>query len=207
MYTFTIAILPLAAFLFVSYDKKAFATFMTGIFIGTLVCAVIAILTFSHRVAEDSFLQNFLFYCRTQYSLPLFALYITYKLASHKRAHLEYAFYTTYRLSFMLGAFAIFTPYTIIREASANLSIFELFIKPLLYFSMLSIFCAKIHQSFRLRTPLAIVASVIALFAPPAINTFWLLSTNTILLYAISALFICYGVVLFIRNFLLKAEE
>lgn len=103
----------------------------------------------------------------------------------------------------MLGAFAIFCPYTIIREATVNLSIFELFVKPLLYFSMLSIFCAKIHQSFRLRTPLAIVASVISLAAPPALNTLWLLSTNLTILYTLCALFITYGIIIFIRNFLL----
>lgn len=207
MYTFALLLLPFLAATFSLSDKKALATFIIGVFVGTVLCAALAVLFFSHRVVEASFFQNFLFYARTQYSLPLFSLYIVYKLASHKRAHKEYAFYTTYRFSFMLGAFSIFMPWTIIREAGANLSIFELFIKPLLYFSMLTVFCAKIHQSFRLRTPLAIVASVISLVVPPAINTLWLLTTDIFLVYIISAIFVAYGVILFLRHFLLEKDD
>lgn len=205
MYTFTILLLPFVATLFMFCDKKSLCTFMLGVFSGTFLSFGYAVLAFRHREVEFSAFQNFLYYFVVEYSLPLLVFYFLYKASSHRAAHDEPRFYTTYRLSFMLGVFAIYAPYCII-STSKIFSAFELFLKPGLYFAMLVIFCAKVHQSFRLRTPLAIVVTILSLVIPPMINMVWLLRGLDLYVRLASGVFIVYALILFVKKFLLVEQ-
>lgn len=167
------------------------------------------VLTFRHRVAESSFLQNFLYFAKTQYSLPLFIFYLIYKGASHKAARANSAFYKDIRLAFLFGVYSVFAPFNIFCAHQAVFSPFELFCVPLLYFSMLVIFVSKIHEAFRVHPPVTICLALISLVAPPAIHALWVLNELPILMYTLFALFLSYGVALFILKFLhiKKSEE
>lgn len=173
---------------------------VVGTFVGVCVCMFIAFFSFKHRIPEYSFGINFLYYALIEYVLPLILLYVSYFFVS--KDSLEFRIKTFFPIT--ASFFSIYMPYCILSSADAAFSFFDLFVKPVVFLSMLIIsayfvfFIAKVACERNVKK--IIILSVLfslALFVPPFFNTIWLLKIMLPIVYLGSVIYSVFAIILF----------
>ncbi|MDE5898965.1 MAG: hypothetical protein K2H09_06860 [Treponemataceae bacterium] len=211
MFLFMLILVPafLVFFCLRSKDKAAVLLAVSGAAAGVVVCVVLAVFFFMHRVPEDSFPRNFLHYFCREYALPPMALYAAYFFMTKDGAPFRV------RAFFPLcgGFLSIYMPYFILFSAQPYCSFFELFAKPVLFLAMLLISANALYGIFRAvtegsRSNVLVCALILAAACavPPALNACWLLKLLPgVLLYAACAAYAAFGAFLFVLA--LRREE
>lgn len=181
-------------------DKVVLLLIIAGSLSGVLVSLCTAVFTYLHRVPEYSFLPNFLYFLLKFYALPVVLLYAVYFFCTKDDFDVRIKAFFPVTVSF----YAVFMPYMIIASDSSLASFFMLFVKPVLLVSMLFILsrlCFNIADGMRTHVPSKIavnaLCALLAFCIPSALETLWLLNVAEFLVYAVSALYALFALVLF----------
>ncbi|MBQ9630859.1 MAG: hypothetical protein IJR49_04665 [Treponema sp.] len=143
MYLFCILLLPclLAFYLLHKEDKAHIVVALVGFFVGVLLCTIKAFFTSSYRVAHANFFHNYFYFLFFQFFLPIAILYILFFLFSNEGVYFKMDAYFPLLCAF----YSVYLPYRILAGSEPKYSLYELFLKPVLYASMciLSATCIK----------------------------------------------------------------
>ena len=131
MFLFAFLILPifLAWYCFYKKNSKILPSILIGIVCAVVLCLILALFTFSHRIVPYDFPKNLTHLLLTQTVLPLLVPYLLFVIFS--KDNLEYKMESFLPLS--LSFFAVYLPFIILTTAEGLYSGFSLFIKPILF--------------------------------------------------------------------------
>lgn len=131
MLLFSLLLIPvvLGGFCLYYKDKKIFLPICFGLISGILVCSFKTFFVYSHRIVPYSVGQNFLFIFFRQIFFPTVILYLIFFFFSKD----DFKYKIDMCCPLLLSFYMIFLPYTIITSSEGLYSIFNLFIKPVVY--------------------------------------------------------------------------
>ena len=135
MLLFLILLLPIAftAYSFFVKDKKIILPAITGFFTAVIVCACRYFFSYEHRLIYFSFSENFIYFLIKQNLLPLVVTSIIIAIITRD----TWEFKIKNFFSVMCPFFAVYLPYCVITASEYYYQAYDLFLKPLIYLSML----------------------------------------------------------------------
>ena len=144
MFLFAFLILPifLAWYCFYKKNSKILPSILIGIVCAVVLCLILALFTFSHRIVPYDFPKNLTHLLLTQTVLPLLVPYLLFVIFS--KDNLEYKMESFLPLS--LSFFAVYLPFIILTTAEGLYSGFSLFIKPILFLMMILVCAFSVKQ-------------------------------------------------------------
>ncbi len=174
MLLFLLLLLP-AAFLvyaFIIKDRSIILPAFAGLITATFVCACRFFFSYEHRLIYFSFSENFVYYLVKQCFLPLFIVAAVYALVSRDKA--EYKIKNFFPL--MCSFFAVYLPYCVITASEVYYQAYDLFLKPVIYLSMLvqialslnSVYNGIKNKKFVIAVPDGLIILLFAIY--PAIS-------------------------------------
>ena len=178
MFLFLIILLPsaLAYYLISADDKAVIPVALTGVLSSALFCALKAFFSFMYRIPSASFLPNYAYVLFGQILVPSAVVYLLFFFLSKDDLSFRVKSYFPLLCSF----FAVYLPYHVIAGSASSYSVFELFLKPVLYLMMLesSALCVRfVFRSFgeknKKTKAVWISALCTSLLVPAAIETAW----------------------------------
>ncbi len=178
MFLFLIILLPsaLAYYLISADDKAVIPVALTGILSAALFCALKAFFSFIYRVPSASFLPNYAYVLFGQTLVPSAVVYLLFFFLS--KDTLLFRIKSCFPL--LCSFFAVYLPYHVIAGSASSYSVFELFLKPVLYLMMLTSasLCVRfVFRSFgengRKMKIVWISALCVILLVPAAVETAW----------------------------------
>lgn len=146
MLSFLILLLPLALafYLFLNRDLKDVDAVFTGIISSVLLCAVKVFFTYSHRVIPFSFSENFVYFLINQTLIPVVVVFLIFLLFVKEGLKEKMNDFFPLITSFYI----VYLPYNVISSTSSVYSGYSLFIKPVLYLSMIIECAISIHYFY-----------------------------------------------------------
>ena len=143
MITFLLLLFPLALTLYCCWtkEKKDIVPIFCGIMSAVVVCAFKVFFTYSHRIVPFSFSENFIYYLFRLSIFPVCVLYLFFFLIVKDTK--EYKVKLFFPL--ISGFYTIYMPYYIISSSSAIYSGYDLFLRPLLYLSLVCLAAISLH--------------------------------------------------------------
>ena len=178
MYLFLIILFPAALvwYLISTDDKAAVPVVLTGALSSVLFCALKAFFSFMYHLSSASFLSGYVYILFGQTLIPVTVVYLLFFFLSRDTVLFRIKSYFPLTASF----FAVYLPYHILAGGSSFYSVFELFMKPVLYLMMLvmSALCIQfVYRSFSAKSIkmriLWILLLLASLLVPAAIETVW----------------------------------
>lgn len=135
MLSFLILLLPsaLAFYFFWKKEFNAISVVFTGIITAVLLCAIKVFFTYSHRVIPYSFSENFVYFLVNQTLVPVFVIFLLYSLLVKKDFKEKVNDFFPLITSFYI----VYLPYVVISSTSSVYSGYSLFVKPILFLSMI----------------------------------------------------------------------
>lgn len=205
MFLFMIMLIP-AVLVFCGIragDKTEVAVTVSGAVTGVLVSLLVAAFSFRHRIPEYSFAANFLYYAAEEYIVPLLLLYIAYFFIT--KDTVEFRIRSFFPVT--AGFFSVYMPYCIISASGSVFSFFELFVKPVLFLSMLVLASFAVFyigkQACEKNIKRMVAGGVLLafiLFVPPFLNTLWILDVFAPAMYVLSAVYAFFAACLFFSS-------
>ena len=211
MLLFTLFLIPCVTLLYLanSSDKAYRVVFLSGFLSGLLVTICTFIFSFLHRVPEYSFSSNFSYYAIREYVFPLILLYLLFFFLT--KEELEFKVRSFFFLE--CGFFTIYMPYFIIVSCPSSFSIYELFLKPLIWLSMISLSSVFIRSMVissvgknKLKFIISILLLAFTLFIPPFLNTLWILNWLKIVFIVFSSIYILSGLIALALGLLVERD-
>ncbi len=195
MLLFTLFLIPCVSLLYLvnSSDKAYRAVFLSGFLSGLLVTICTFIFSFLHR----------------EYVFPLILLYLLFFFLT--KEELEFKVRSFFFLE--CGFFTIYMPYFIIVSCPSSFSIYELFLKPIIWLSMISLSSVFIRSMVissvgknKLKFIISILLLAFALFIPPFLNTLWILNWLKIVFIVFSSIYILSGLIALALGLLVERD-
>jgi hypothetical protein len=180
MYLFLIILFPaaLAWYLIGTDDKAAVPVVLIGALSSVLFCALKAFFSFIYHVASAAFLPDYAYILFGQTLVPVTIVYLLFFFLSRDTVSFRIKSYFPLMGSF----FAVYLPYHILAGGASFYSLFELFMKPVIYLMMLvmSALCIQfVYRSFTEKNKKMKIQWISLLLAslliPAAVETVWLL--------------------------------
>lgn len=178
MYLFLFILFPaaIAWYIISTDDKAAVPVVLTGALTSVLFCALKAFFSFMYHLSSASFLSEYAYVLFGQTLIPIAIVYLLFFFLSRDTVLFRIKSYFPLTASF----FAVYLPYHILAGGASFYSVFELFMKPVLYLMMLitSALCIQfVYRSvtaksikMRIQWILLLLAS---LLVPAAVETVW----------------------------------
>lgn len=175
-------------------------TALTGAVLGVLLSCLLSFFFFSSRYTEYNFALIFLYYLKNEFALPALALYLLFlliiKISCRKVTDKEII---PYLFTFLLSFYCIYAPYVIIKPVLEYYTAFELFLKPLLFFSLVCIVVTYLYKIKSKKAAPLVVIFILLLIIPSILCTLWRFNLASILVFVLSILYSLYAVVLFVK--------
>jgi hypothetical protein len=178
MYLFLIILFPaaLAWYIISTDDKAAVSVVLTGALSSVLFCALKAFFTFMYHLASTAFLPDYAYILFGQILVPVIIVYLLFFFLSRDTVSFRIKSYFPLMCSF----FSVYLPYHILAGSASSYSVFELFMKPIIYLMMLvmSALCIKfVYRSFTEKNKKMqiqwILLLLVSLLVPAAVETVW----------------------------------
>lgn len=188
----------LAFFFLATKEKKFIPVVCIGILSAMLYAIIRLFFFYPHRIIHDSITANFIYYFARLVLIPNLVVYGLYVLLTKDRAEFKIKSY----LPLMLSFYAVLIPYNVIAFTQSYVfSGYDIFLKPILYLSMLIEVYLCLVKFYNIKTNnesgsknMLILIMIVYLIFPALVDT----------LYAVNKLFpIC--VILSIPYVLLPA--
>lgn len=126
--------LSLAGYYLYKKDSKLIMVIVIGFLSSLIVCAINFFFKFSHRIVPYSFWLNFVYYVEKLGLLPITIIYLIFILLTKDSFKDKIDFY----IPLMLSYYMVLIPYNVISSTESNVySGFDIFIKPIIYLSMI----------------------------------------------------------------------
>ena len=211
MYFFLMLLIPcvLGFYCIKSKDKAVVPVCVFGAVLSIIVCICTALFSFLHRIPEYSFSSNFSYFAMREYIFPLVLLYAFYFIVSKDEISFKIKAFFPVSASF----FAFYMPYLIIVSNQSVFSFYELFVKPLIFVSMLILIEKSLSLLYKFAVEkktlgIIIVSTVLAfvLFIPPFLNTLWITNWLSGIFVIFSILYILFAVFIGFLS-ILKEDE
>ncbi len=193
-------LLPAAAAYFCirAEDKAVILVAAAGALAGVLVCALLSLFSYMHRVPSDSFAGNFAYYALKEILIPCAAVYLVFFFTAKESPEFRILSFFPLTASF----YAVYMPYFIIAANDSAFSFFELFAKPALVLCMLAASAYFVREIYRAAVPpdrkklaVRIGALVLTLLTPPCIETLWLMNLAPVCMAVLLILYAAAAVV------------
>lgn len=136
MLLFLLLLFPLSLVGYYLYKKepKLIMVIVIGFLSSLIVCAINFFFKFSHRIVPYSFWLNFVYYVEKLGLLPITIIYLIFILLTKDSFKDKIDFY----IPLMLSYYMVLIPYNVISSTESNVySGFDIFIKPIIYLSMI----------------------------------------------------------------------
>lgn len=136
MLLFLLLLLPLSLIGYYLYkkDSKLIIVIAIGFLSSIIICAINFFFQFSHRIVPFSFWLNFVYYVEKLGLLPISIIYLIFILLTKDSFKDKIYFY----IPLMLSYYMVLIPYNVISSTESNVySGFDIFIKPIIYLSMI----------------------------------------------------------------------
>lgn len=128
------------------YDRTSFiAPLIGGMLTGVVVCTIKAFFIFSNHVWSASFMGTFVYLFFVETLLPCVLLYTVFNLFSKD----DGSYRADSFLPLLSAFYSIFLPFRVI-TLGEPLTVFPLFVKPILYISAIALMATFIHRVFDL---------------------------------------------------------
>ena len=190
-------LMPLALVLFCNTKKirTIFPLVFLGFLSSAVVCGFKGFFMFAHRVIFYSFIETFASLFVFQTLLPLVIVYGVFFFISHD----EFDFKLDAFVPLILSFYCVYMPFTVMSEAEAVYSGFEILIKPSLYAAMIVqtgfLLPSLVSAIQKKNKNLAVLISVgifIYLVVPSLLETFYLLYNCNLPILFVSALYVAF---------------
>lgn len=183
-----------------SSDKSVIVVSLTGFVFGVIECLFIALFSYMHKVLENSFVLILLHFLLSKNFLPvLFAFLIYFFMTKDSTVFRVKSFFP-----FAVAFYAVYVPYFVIASDGVVYSFFDLFLHPLLIFSMLFLAATYLYKIYNFVVQKNIVKIVIFSFIlllvfviPTIFETMIYMKCFTLFVYAFVVAYILLGVILF----------
>jgi hypothetical protein len=205
MLLFLFFLFPVSLTAYCIYKKQAelFITILIGFLAATLVCAINFFFNFTHRVVPYSFGLNFLYYMEKVGLIPVLVMYGIFFLVTKDDVERK----VDYFIPLMLAYYSVLLPYNVVTLCeSTHYSGFLIFIKPLIYLSMLYSAGLLLRHlyAFAKEKKVSFVTVIICLLLllllfPSVLETMYVMNYSSLLLYFLSFLYcLLPGLILFV---------
>lgn len=183
-----------------SSDKSIIVVSGLGFILGVIECFFIALFLYMHKVLENSFLAVFLHFFINENFLPILIAYLVYFFATKDKAEFRVKAF----LPFSVAFYSVYFPYFLIASDGVVYSFFDLFLHPLMIFSMLffvTISLVNIYNFAKNKSiSKVILHSIIALIVivvPSIFESLIYMKIFTLIGYAFVIAYVLLGIVYF----------
>jgi len=197
--------LSLVAYWIYKKDSKQIVAIVTGLLIGAVVCAFSFFFKFSHRVVPYSFGLNFLYYFQKLGLIPAAVIYGLFFLISKDAFEDRIDYFD----SLLLACYAIMVPFSVLTGNDSSVySGYSLFVKPVIYLSMIFITGSVLKQFYgsvaNKKPTVAVVTGIIGvlvLLIPSVIEALYAINVSFWIVLVISLIYSVLPLgILFIKN-------
>lgn len=202
MFLFMILFLPLVSIFLClhSSDKSVIVVSGLGFIFGVMECFFIALFLYMHKVLENSFLSVFLHFFVNENFLPILIAYLVYFFATKDNVEFRIKAFFPFAVAF----YSVYFPYFLIASDGVVYSFFDLFLHPVMIFSMLffvTISLASVYNFVKNKSiPRIVLHSIIALIVivlPSIFESLIYMKICTLLGYALVITYALSGIVYF----------
>lgn len=206
MYLFLLAALPAfcLGWLFSqpSYERTAFIpALLWGLLSATVVCTIKAFFFFTTFVWTGSFVSGFIHVLVTDAILPCILLYAVFLFFSKD----DNDYKANAFLPLMASFYAVYIPYRVL-SMTEPLSVFPLFVKPVLFVSMVSFLSSLVHRFFSALDAKKVGAligycfvGIVVACVPAALEAWWHLGGKLLFVVPLAILYAALAFVVYLK--------
>lgn len=202
MFLFMILFLPLISIFLClhSSDKSVIVVSGLGFIFGIIECFFIALFLYMHKVLENSFLNVFLHFFVNENFLPILIAYLIYFFATKDSVEFRLKAFFPFAVAF----YSVYFPYFLIATDGVVYSFFDLFLHPVMIFSMLffvtTLLVNILNFAKNKNVPKIVLYSIFALIVialPSVFETLIYMKIFTLIGYAFVIAYALLGIVYF----------
>lgn len=183
-----------------SNDKAVIFVSVLGFVFAVVECFLIAVFSYMHKVLENNIFSNFIYFFLKENLLPLLVGYLVFFFITKD----EKEFRIKALFPFSISFFAVYLPYFCIASDGVMYSFFELFLKPVMIFTMLFFASDGVYKAYKMIQKKAIVKAIFCILfvlfsiaVPSMLEALWNLKYVTMLVYFTMIVFALGGVISF----------
>ena len=202
MFLFMILFLPLISIFLClhSSDKSVIVVSGLGFIFGIVECFFIALFLYMHKVLENSFLNVFLHFFINENFLPILIAYLIYFFATKDSVEFRLKAFFPFAVAF----YSVYFPYFLIASDGVVYSFFDLFLHPLMIFSMLffvTISLVNVYNFAKNKSVSRIILhsfiALVVIVLPSVFESLIYMKIFTLLAYALVIAYVLLGIVYF----------
>ncbi len=183
-----------------SSDKSVIVVSGLGFIFGIVECFFIALFLYMHKVLENSFLNVFLHFFVNENFLPILIAYLIYFFATKDSVEFRLKAFFPFAVAF----YSVYFPYFLIATDGVVYSFFDLFLHPVMIFSMLffvtTLLVNILNFAKNKNVPKIVLYSIFALIVialPSVFETLIYMKIFTLIGYAFVIAYALLGIVYF----------
>ena len=183
-----------------SSDKSVIVVSGLGFIFGIIECFFIALFLYMHKVLENSFLNVFLHFFVNENFLPILIAYLIYFFATKDSVEFRLKAFFPFAVAF----YSVYFPYFLIATDGVVYSFFDLFLHPVMIFSMLffvtTLLVNILNFAKNKNVPKIVLYSIFALIVialPSVFETLIYMKIFTLIGYAFVIAYALLGIVYF----------